>query len=70
MKTREEIEDLLNKTSLELDYATQWANEAEERYYRDKKDWGEADNGELLSSRSTVSILSQEINTLKWVLNL
>jgi uncharacterized protein YqcC (DUF446 family) len=69
MKSVEKIQTRLNNLELELEQASEWYNKARTTYYRDKKDWGNADPGEMYAASNCVDTLTASINTLKWVLN-
>jgi hypothetical protein len=68
MRSEEEIKANLEETSSELQEAQKWANNAHDKYYKDKKDWGEADPGEMYAANNVVAVLTGQVNMLKWVL--
>jgi len=70
MKSLEEIKANLDETLLDLKDAQDWAKKAYERYHKDKKDWGEADPGEMYAANDTVSVLTSKVNTLNWILEI
>ena len=70
MRTEEEIKANLDETMLELKEAQEWSNDAHNRYYKDKKDWGEADPGEMYAANDAVAILTSKVNVLNWILEI
>lgn len=70
MKSYEEIKTNLDETLKDLEEAQRWANSASDRYFKDKKDWGEADPGEMYAAESVVSTLTNKVNALYWVLEI
>jgi len=68
MRTEEDIKANLDETLLDLKDAQDWANDAYERYHRDKKNWGEADPGEMYAANDAVAVLTSKVNALNWVL--
>lgn len=68
MKNQEEIQHKLEELELELENVKEWANSAYNRYREDKKNWGEADYGEVEAAHSELGKLTSQVNILKWVL--
>lgn len=69
MRSIEEIQHRLEEAEAQLEHVKNWATTAYEKYRRDKKLWGEADYGEVDTAHDELSILTTEVNTLKWVLH-
>jgi len=53
----------------ELTYHQEWYKKARENYDRDRKFWGQADDGEMRVASDAVSTTSQEIKSLKQILS-
>jgi hypothetical protein len=70
MITEEKIKANLDETLLDLKDAQDWAKDAYERYHRHKKEWGEADDGEMHTANGVVSVLTSKVNTLNWILEI
>jgi hypothetical protein len=70
MRTIEEIKLNLEETNKELKEAQEWAKSAYDRYLKDRKDWGQADYGEVDAAHSVVNTLTSKVNTLNWILEL
>lgn len=68
MKNQEEIQHRLEELELQLEAVKDWSNSAYERYREDKKNWGEADHGEVDTAHMELGRLVSQINILKWVL--
>jgi hypothetical protein len=70
MRSQEQIQSNLEETEKEMLEVQEWANKAYERYRQDKKDWGQADYGEVDAAHSALNTLTSKVNTLRWVLEL
>jgi hypothetical protein len=68
MKTANEIQAHIHNLETELTGVKEWANKAYDRYREDKKEWGDADYGEVSTAYEAVNELENQITALKWVL--
>ena len=70
MRNTEEIQQRLEELEFDLKFSQEWSNSAYKRYQEDKKNWGQADYGEVDAAHSAVNTLESTINALRWVLEL
>lgn len=68
MKTINEIQLQIHNLETELTTVRVWATEALDRYIKNKKDWGEAEYGEVDTAYEAVAELKNQIKALRWVL--
>ena len=59
------IEELVK----ELAYHEEWYKKARDNYHNDKKNWGQADDGEMRAASDAASTTAHEIKILKEILS-
>ena len=64
-RSASEVLSRLEEAEKELAYHQEWYKKARENYDRDRKFWGQADDGEMRVASDAVSTTSQEIKSLK-----
>ena len=68
-RSASEVLSRLEEAEKELAYHQEWYKKARENYDRDRKFWGQADDGEMRVASDAVSTTSQEIKSLKQILS-
>lgn len=68
MRSASEVLSRLEEAEKELAYHQEWYKKARENYDRDRKFWGQADDGEMRDASDAASESQREITILKWVL--
>lgn len=70
MKSKEEIEKALLNLKADLEHVSSWLDSARKQYDSDRKFFGEADRGVILSASSSFSEIKERIKLLEWVLEI
>ena len=68
MRSASEVLERLDEAEKELAYHNDWYKKARENYDKDRKFWGQADDGEMRVASNAVSDSQKEVTILKWVL--
>jgi hypothetical protein len=68
MRSASEVVSRLEEAEKELAYHQEWYKKARENYDRDRKFWGQADDGEMRVAFDAASESQREVTILKWVL--
>jgi hypothetical protein len=68
MRSASEVLSRLEEAEKELAYHQQWYKKARENYERDRKLWGQVDDGEMRVASDAVYESLSEVAILKWVL--
>jgi hypothetical protein len=68
MRSASEVSLRLEEAEKELAYHQEWYKKARENYDRDRKFWGQADDGEMRVASDAASESQREVTILKWVL--
>jgi hypothetical protein len=68
MRSASEVFLRLEEAEKELAYHQEWYKKARENYDRDRKFWGQADDGEMRVASDAASVSQREVTILKWVL--
>jgi hypothetical protein len=68
MRSASEVSLRLEEAEKELAYHQEWYKKARENYDRDRKFWGQADDGEMRVASDASSESQKEVTILKWVL--
>jgi hypothetical protein len=68
MRSASEVVSRLEEAEKELGYHQEWYKKARENYDRDRKFWGQADDGEMRVASDAASESQREVTILKWVL--
>jgi hypothetical protein len=68
MRSASEVVSRLEEAEKELAYHQEWYKKARENYDRDRKFWGQADDGEMRVASDAASESQREVTILKWVL--
>lgn len=68
MRSASEVLSRLEEAEKELAYHKEWYKKARENYDRDRKYWGEADDGEMRVASDAAFESQKEVTILKWVL--
>jgi hypothetical protein len=68
MRSASEVLLRLEEAEKELAYHQEWYKKARENYDRDRKFWGQADDGEMRVASDASSESQKEVTILKWVL--
>ena len=68
MRSASEVVSRLEEAEKELAYHQEWYKKARENYDRDRKFWGQADDGEMRVASDASSESQKEVTILKWVL--
>lgn len=68
MRSASEVLSRLEEAEKELAYHNEWYKKARENYDRDRKFWGQADDGEMRVASDAASESQKEVTILKWVL--
>ena len=68
MRSASEVLSRLEEAEKELAYHQEWYKKARENYDRDRKFWGQADDGEIRVASDAASESQKEVTILKWVL--
>ena len=68
MRSASEVLSRLEEAEKELAYHNEWYKKARENYDRDRKFWGQADDGEMRVASDAASESQREVTILKWVL--
>ena len=68
MRCASEVSLRLEEAEKELAYHQEWYKKARENYDRDRKFWGQADDGEMRVASYASSESQKEVTILKWVL--
>lgn len=68
MRSASEVLSRLEEAEKELAYLQEWYEKARENYVKDRKFWGQADDGEMRAASDAVSESKKEVTILKWVL--
>lgn len=63
------IEKRIEELVKELAYHEEWYKKARDNYHNDKKNWGQADDGEMRAASDAASTTAQEIKVLKQILS-
>lgn len=63
------IEKRIEELEKELAYHEEWYKKARDNYHNDKKNWGQADDGEMRAASDAASTTAQEIKVLKQILS-
>ena len=67
-RSASEVLSRLEEAEKELAYHQEWYKKARENYDRDRKFWGQADDGEMRVASDAASESQKEVTILKWVL--
>jgi hypothetical protein len=68
MKSKEQVEKMLDESLNDLPKILTWYDKALKTYQDNRKNFGEADFGEVDAASQQLSTRKAEIETLKWVL--
>ncbi len=68
MRSASEVLLRLKEAEKELAYHNDWYKKARENYDKDRKFWGQADDGEMRVAADAASNSQNEVTILKWVL--
>ena len=68
MRSASEVLSRLEEAEKELAYHQEWYKKARENYDKDRKFWGQADDGEMRVASDAASESQREVTILKWVL--
>jgi hypothetical protein len=68
MRSAYEVILRLKEVEKELDYNQNWYKKASDSYFKDKRIFGQADDGEMMIASEAVSECKREVAVLKWVL--
>lgn len=68
MRSVSEVLSRLEEAEKDLAYHQEWYKKARENYDRDRKFWGQADDGEMRVASDATSESQKEVTILKWVL--
>ena len=68
MRSASEVLSRLEEAKKELAYHQEWYKKARENYDRDRKFWGQADDGEMRVASDAASESQRDVTILKWVL--
>ena len=68
MRSASEVLLRLKEAEKELAYHNDWYKKARDNYDRDRKFWGQADDGEMRVAADAASNSQNEVTILKWVL--
>jgi len=68
MRSASEVLSRLEEAEKELAYHQEWYKKARENYDRDRKFWGQANDGEMRVASDAASESQREVTILKWVL--
>ena len=68
MRSASEVLARLEEAEKELASHNDWYKKARENYDKDRKFWGQADDGEVRVASDAVSDSQKEVSILRWVL--